>query len=130
MGSRDFKMGSRGRLSWGGSCARSPIYKRMAKRPTVQRQRLGATVGSSSGRPTCVGEAPCVRNDRIIGGVIHPATLCRVPRIRLRLEVENTLEEPRRDRALRSFLRENPPPQPLWKATIRSAWHFNGLRSA
>ncbi len=32
--SRNFKLVSRGRLSWGRSCARNPIHKRKAKRQT------------------------------------------------------------------------------------------------
>ena len=42
-------MGSRGRLSGGGeSRARNPTHKRKAERPTVQRERLGATAGLKS----------------------------------------------------------------------------------
>ena len=53
---------------------RNPTHKRKrkAERPTVQRQRLGATAGwalplpPAPGRPSCIGGAPCVRNAGVV----------------------------------------------------------------
>ena len=39
-----------------------------------------------------IGGVPYVRNAGVIRGVIHPATLFRVPRVRLRREEEDTVQ--------------------------------------
>ena len=45
-----------------------------------------------SRRFSCIGGVPCVRNAGVVRGVIHPATLFRVPRVRLRREEEDTVQ--------------------------------------
>ena len=55
------------------SRARNPTHKRKTKRPTAQREHLGATAGPSPGRSSCIRGVPGVRNAGVVGGVIHPA---------------------------------------------------------
>ncbi len=63
--------------------ARNPTASPEVTRCLLRRGGLGPTVGAVLMRTTCFGGVPRICDTRVIRGVVHHATVVRVPRERL-----------------------------------------------